>query len=225
MIKISNILWGLVFIVVGVIFGLNALNITDINIFFDGWWTLFIIVPCFIGLFKDEDKSSNLIGLVIGICLLLGCIDIIEFTLIWKLMVPAILVMIGLSFIFKDTLNSKIKKEIKKLNKTETKEYCSCFSGQTIDFNNEEFKGCTISAIFGGVKCDLKNAIIKNDVVINATSIFGGITIYVPEGVNVKISATSIFGGVSDERKNKTKNNEYTIYINTTSMFGGIEIK
>ena len=225
MIKISNILWGLVFIVVGVIFGLNALNITDINIFFDGWWTLFIIVPCFIGLFKDEDKSSNLIGLVIGICLLLGCIDIIEFTLIWKLMVPAILVMIGLSFIFKDTLNSKIKKEIKKLNKTETKEYCSCFSGQTIDFNNEEFKGCTISAIFGGVKCDLKNAIIKNDVVINATSIFGGITIYVPEGVSVKISATSIFGGVSDERKNKTKNNEYTIYINTTSMFGGIEIK
>ena len=225
MIKISNILWGLVFIVVGVIFGLNALNITDINIFFDGWWTLFIIVPCFIGLFKDEDKSSNLIGLVIGICLLLGCIDIIEFTLIWKLMVPAILVMIGLSFIFKDTLNSKIKKEIKKLNKTETKEYCSCFSGQTIDFNNEEFKGCTISAIFGGVKCDLKNAIIKNDVVINATSIFGGITIYVPENVNVKISATSIFGGVSDERKNKTKNNEYTIYINTTSMFGGIEIK
>ena len=225
MIKISNILWGLVFIVVGVIFGLNALNITDINIFFDGWWTLFIIVPCFIGLFKDEDKSSNLIGLVIGICLLLGCIDIIEFTLIWKLMVPAILVMIGLSFIFKDTLNSKIKKEIKKLNKTETKEYCSCFSGQTIDFNNEEFKGCTISAIFGGAKCDLKNAIIKNDVVINATSIFGGITIYVPEGVNVKISATSIFGGVSDERKNKTKNNEYTIYINTTSMFGGIEIK
>ena len=225
MIKISNILWGLVFIVVGVIFGLNALNITDINIFFDGWWTLFIIVPCFIGLFKDEDKSSNLIGLVIGICLLLGCIDIIEFTLIWKLMVPAILVMIGISFIFKDTLNSKIKKEIKKLNKTETKEYCSCFSGQTIDFNNEEFKGCTISAIFGGAKCDLKNAIIKNDVVINATSIFGGITIYVPENVNVKISATSIFGGVSDERKNKTKNNEYTIYINTTSMFGGIEIK
>lgn len=225
MIKISNILWGLVFIVVGVIFGLNALNITDINIFFDGWWTLFIIVPCFIGLFKDEDKSSNLIGLVIGICLLLGCINIIEFALIWKLMVPVILVMIGLSFIFKDTLNSKIKKEIKKLNKTETKEYCSCFSGQTIDFNNEEFKGCTISAIFGGVKCDLKNAIIKNDVVINATSIFGGITIYVPENVNVKISATSIFGGVSDERKNKTKNNEYTIYINTTSMFGGIEIK
>lgn len=223
--KISNLLWGLVFIVVGVIIGLNALNITDINIFFDGWWTLFIIVPCFIGLFKDEDKTGNLIGLVIGVCLLLGCIDIVEFTLIWKLMVPAILVMIGLSIIFKDTLNSKIRKEIKKLNKTETKEYCSCFSGQTINFDNEEFKGCSVSAIFGGVKCDLRNAIINSDVVINATSVFGGITIYVPVGVNVKISSTSIFGGVSDDRKNKTKDSEHTIYVNTTSMFGGIEIK
>ncbi len=223
--KISNILWGMVFIILGIIFGLNALEITNINIFFDGWWTLFIIVPCFIGLFKDEDKSGNLIGLIIGLCLLLGCIDIIEFTLIWKLMVPAILVMIGLSFIFKDTLNSKVKKEIKKLNKTEAKEYCSCFSGQTIDFNNEEFTGCSISAVFGGVKCDLKKAVIKEDTVINASSIFGGITIYVPEDVNVKISSTSIFGGVSDERKNKTKDNEHTIYINATSLFGGIEIK
>ena len=223
--KIGNLLGWLVFIIVGIIFGLNVLDITNINIFFDGWWTLFIIVPCFIGLFKDEDKSGNLIGLIIGLCLLLGCIDIIEFNLIWKLMVPAILVIIGLSFIFKDTLNNKIKSEIKKLNKNEMKEYCACFSGQNIDFNNEEFTGCSISAVFGGVKCDLKNAIIKNDVVINANSIFGGITIYVPEDVNVKISSTSIFGGVSDKRKNKTTDAKYTIYINATSMFGGVEIK
>ena len=223
--KISNFLWGLVFVVVGVIFGLNALDITDIDIFFDGWWTLFIIVPCFIGLFKDEDKSGNIIGLIIGVCLLLGCIDILAFDLVWKLMIPAILVMIGLSFIFKDALNSKLTKEIKKFNKNDTKEYCACFSGQDLDFNNEEFTGCSISAVFGGVKCDLKNAIINSDVVINATSVFGGITIYVPEGVNVKISSTSIFGGVSDERKNKTKDSEHTIYVNTTLMFGGIEIK
>ena len=78
----KNIIWGLLFIIVGIIVFTNSFGITNITIFFDGWWTLFIIVPCFIGLFKDEDKSGNLIGLIIGICLLLGCIDIIEFTLI-----------------------------------------------------------------------------------------------------------------------------------------------
>ena len=223
--KISNLLWGLFFIGIGIIFGLNALGITDINIFFTGWWTLFIIVPCFIGLFKDEDKTSNLIGIIIGLGLLLGCLDIVDFSLIWKSLFPIILVMIGISFIFKDTLNSKIKKEMKKLNKKETKEYCSCFSGQTIDFQNEEFLGCSISAVFGGIKCDLKDSIIKEDVIINANSIFGGITIYVPDDVIVKISSTSIFGGVSDERKNKPSKAKHTIYINTTSIFGGIEIK
>ena len=223
--KMSNLLWGLVFIIVGVIFGLNALDITHINIFFDGWWTLFIIVPCFIGLFKDNEKTSNLIGLIIGLCLLLGCLDVLEFTIIWKLMVPAILVMIGLSFVFKDTINKKVKKEIKQLNKKDAKEYFSCFSGQTIDFDKEEFKGCTLSAIFGSVKCDLKNSIIKEDVVINVTSIFGGIDILIPEDVNVKINSTSIFGGVSDERKNKTKDAKHTIYINATAMFGGVELK
>ena len=71
--RMNNMLWGILLIVVGVIFGLNALNITNINVFFDGWWTLFIIVPCFIDLFKEEEKTGNVIGLVIGICLFLAC--------------------------------------------------------------------------------------------------------------------------------------------------------
>ena len=107
--KISNSLWGLVLILLGLIIGLNALDITDINIFFDGWWTLFIIVPCFIGLFKNESKTGNIIGLIIGILLLLGSQNIINFALIWKLIVPIILIIIGLSFIFKDAFNKKVK--------------------------------------------------------------------------------------------------------------------
>ncbi len=29
---------------------------------FDGWWTLFIIVPCAIGLITDRDKTGSIIG-------------------------------------------------------------------------------------------------------------------------------------------------------------------
>lgn len=223
--KISNSLWGLVLILLGLVFGLNALDITDINIFFDGWWTLFIIVPCFIGLFKNESKTGNIIGLIIGVLLLLGSQNIINFALIWKLIVPIILIMIGLSFIFKDAFNKKVKQEIKKLNRNDKEEYCSTFGGQEIDFTDEEFKGCNLTAVFGGVECNLKEAIIKENVVINTSAIFGGITIYVPKNVNVKISSTPIFGGVSDDRKVKAKNAKYTIYIKATSIFGGAEIK
>ncbi len=223
--KTSNILWGLVLIILGIIFGLNALEITNINIFFDGWWTLFIIVPSFIDLFKEKDKTGNIIGLLIGILLLLACQDIISFGLIWKLAFPVALVLIGLSIIFKDVLNNKIKEEIKKINKTNQKECCAIFSGQEINYDKEEFNGCELNAIFGGIDLDLTKAKLKEDAVINACTVFGGIDIKVPENVIIKIVSTSVFGGVSDTRQNKTTDSKVTIYVNATCIFGGIEIK
>lgn len=203
-------------------------GLTNINIFFDGWWTLFIIVPCFIGLFKEREKTGNIIGLLIGIALLLACQDILNFEIIWKLAFPAILVIIGLSLIFKDTINSEVNKEIKKLNENKTKDggYCATFSGQNLNFDGEKFSGTDLTAVFGGIKCDLRNAIIEDDVVINVSSIFGGTEIYIPEDVKVKVKSTSIFGGVDEKKKNKIESAEaHTIYINAICLFGGAEIK
>ena len=90
--KVSNSLWGVLFIIVGIIVGINSLGIADINIFFDGWWTLFIIVPCFINLFNDNDKMGNVIGLFIGILLFLGCRGLINIKLAWNLFLPSVLI-------------------------------------------------------------------------------------------------------------------------------------
>ena len=224
----GNVLWGIVLIIIGIIVGGNALGITNINIFFDGWWTLFIIVPCFIGLFKEREKTGNIIGLLIGVALLLSCQNILDFDMIWKLALPAILIIIGLSFIFKDTFDKKVSEEIKKLNekKNTNNEYCATFSGQTANFDGEKFNGANLTAVFGGVKCDLRNAIIEEDALINACSVFGGIDILVPDNVKVKIKSSSIFGGVDEKKKNKIENDEaHTIYINATCIFGGAEVK
>lgn len=225
--KFRNMLWGIVLIVVGLIIGGNAVGITNINIFFNGWWTLFIIIPCFINLFKENEKTGNIIGLLIGIALLLVCQDILEFDLVWKLLFPAILVAIGISLIFKDTIGGKVNKEIKKLNENKIgeNEYCATFSGQDVKFDGEEFKGVDLTAVFGGVKCDLRKAIINTDTVINTSSIFGGIDIYVPENVKVKVKSSSIFGGVSDNKIHSEKEDANIIYINATCLFGGVEIK
>ena len=223
----SNILCGVVLIIIGVIFGGNALGITNINIFFDGWWTLFIIIPCFIGLFRNNEKTGNLIGLLIGVALLLGCQNILDFDLILKLAFPTILVIIGLSIIFKDTLGGKVSAEIKKLNEKRNGEnsYCATFASQNVKFDEEKFTGADLTAVFGGVKCDLRNAIIDSDVVINASSTFGGIEIRVPSNVKIKIKSMPIFGGVENKANTKADENSHTIYINGTAVFGGIEIK
>lgn len=188
---------------------------------------MFIIIPCFIGLFKDDEKTGNLIGLLIGTLLLLGCQNILDFDLIWKLAFPAILVIIGLSIIFKDALSEKVSNEIKKLNEKRSGEnsYCATFSGQNINFDGDKFTGADFTAVFGGVKCDLRKAIIESDVVINASSTFGGIEIYVPSNVKVKTKSTSIFGGVENKANTKVDENSHTIYINGTALFGGVEVK
>ena len=65
--KVSSILWGIVLVAAGVILALNAFGVTSINIFFDGWLTLIIIVPCVISLFTSHDKGGSLIGICVGV--------------------------------------------------------------------------------------------------------------------------------------------------------------
>ena len=98
--KIARILWGLALVAIGVVFALKVLGIADINIFFNGWWALFIIVPSFVGLFSNRDKLGSLFGLGIGVALLLSAQGILDFSLIWKLLIPIIIVLIGLKLIF-----------------------------------------------------------------------------------------------------------------------------
>lgn len=225
--KISKILWGIALITVGVIFALNAFGITDIEIFFDGWWTLFIIVPCFIGIFSEREKTGNIIGLTIGVFLLLCCQNVLGFDMLWKLAIPAIIVIIGLKLILGAVFGDKAIKllESSKQSGENIRIGCATFSGQDLNFDGEEFSGAELTAVFGGVKCDLRNAVINKDCAITATSVFGGITIFVPDYVNVKVNSNSIFGGVSDKNHRPSVQGAVTVYINATCMFGGVEIK
>lgn len=225
--RFSKILWGIFFIVIGVILATNSLGITQINIFFPGWWTLFIIVPCFIGLFDygTEGKIGNLIGLFIGIALLLAVNGVIHFQLIAKLIVPLILIGIGLSIIFNSVIKNKVTQKVKEGKKNGLESIAATFSGQKVRKDDEEaFKGANLDAVFGAVELDLRKAMIEKEAVIYASSIFGGIEIFVPSDVNVKVKSTAIFGGTSNKVINQ-KENEKTIYIESFCMFGGVDIK
>lgn len=103
--------------------------------------------------------------------------------------------------------------------------YSAIFAGQDVKFDREKFIGADLTAVFGGVKCDLRNAIIESDVVINTSSTFGGIEICVPANVKVKIKSVPIFGGVDNKANTQADENSHTIYINSTTVFGGVEIK
>ena len=109
--KLENKIWGSILLVVGIILFLNVLGFSNINIFFDGWWTFFIIIPCLIGLINEPSRKGYLIGLIIGIILFLCCQGIISFIMILKLIIPTILIVIGVSLLTKkDDKKSKKNK-------------------------------------------------------------------------------------------------------------------
>lgn len=223
--KTNNILWGIVLVAIGVLFALKALGIANIDVFFDGWWTLFIIIPCTIGLFTEREKTGNIIGLVIGLALLLSCLNIISFGLLWKLLVPAVIIVIGIKLVLGGLMGNKANELLAKMkeNGNDPRVGCATFSGCDMSFDGEVFNGAELIATFGGVECDLRKAVIEQDCAIKVSAIFGGIDILVPEHVNVKVNSTSVFGGISN--KTTGKKDAVTIHVSGTCLFGGVEIK
>lgn len=223
--KVNSILWGLILVMAGVLFALNAFGITEFSLFFDGWWTLFIILPCAVGLITEREKTGNLIGLAVGVFLLLCCRDILDFSMFWKLLVPAIIIVIGLKMVLGGFFGNQANGILVKMkeNGNDPKVGCATFSGCKMNFDGEVFEGTELNAVFGGVECDLRNAIIQKDAGIRVSAIFGGVDIFVPENVNVKVTSNCIFGGISN--KTKSVPGAPTIYVSGTCMFGGVEIK
>ncbi len=224
-IKTSNILWGLFFLIIGIGFAGNAFDLWDFELFFRGWWTLFIIIPCTISLIQHGFRISNLAGLLIGIMLLLSSQEIVDSEVMGRLIIPFIFILIGLSMIFKNLFHGDHGVHVNVKYQGGSLEYSAVFAGNSYQVTGEKFFGATINAVFGGVDLDLRNAIIDEDIVINATAVFGGIDIKVPSNVKVKVSNVPIFGGVGNKTGTPPDASAPVVYLNSTCMFGGIDIK
>ncbi len=282
-----GIVLGLLFLVIGAGYLAEVLGFIDnFTIFFDGWWTLFIIIPCFCGLFgKGGGKVGNLIGIAIGLFLLLAAQGVLRGEKLWALLVAVICVLIGVNLIFPkkkqvdSTGNSEPQtdrfdrestgpvnaapdatlerftdaevveegpfSESGELS-TETTGYagenkesyenvgdtdkivCSAvFSGRDIRVDNSYFNGADLSALFGGIDMNLKNALIRKNVTIEVKAVFGGIDIIMPADVRVVVDVTPILGGVENGTRTPlgADENTPTVFIKGTCLFGGLEVK
>ena len=224
--RIGSIVVGIALVALGVVFAGNVLGIWQISVFFRGWWTLFIIVPCVVSMFTDGPGVANILGTLVGTALLLARQDVITFEIIFKLIFPVVLIVVGLFIVFGSHFTKKIK-EVRKANPGDGKSYTAVFGSQKAFYPAEPFDGAECTAVFGGVELDLRAAVIEKDVVIDVSAIFGGITIYVPTTVNVVTHNTPIFGGMSCKRMmmGELPEGAATVYVNGVCAFGGVEIK
>ena len=219
----KRIFFGILLLIAGVIVGLNALGHLEFDLFFPGWWTLFIIIPCFSGLFTDKDKWGNVAGLVIGVALLF-CAQgwFITYDDFWKLLFPGAIVYFALKMIVTGFQRKKKPESVEFV--VDAPEGTVIFGGKEMNFDGQVFEGCDMTAVFGGIDCDLRGAIIEHDCKIKVVSIFGGVDILLPKGVDIKINSTNIFGGVGDNYVGNP-DSPVTVYIETVSIFGGVDIE
>ena len=229
----NRIIWGLLLVAAGVLCGLNALDITDVDVLFDGWWTLFLIIPCGIGIFTGRDKWGNLFGFLLGVYLLLSAQDVLDGSIARKLVWPALIVFFGIKLLWGGISGKKKSVIVIKRNddgeedddgEEEFEEIRAAFSSTWADYSGKVFEGASLSSVFGGVKCDLRNAIIEKNCVLKVTSVFGGATILVPSTVNVKIAANAVFGGVTNHTV-CTEGNAVTLTSTGDCVFGSLKIE
>lgn len=232
--KKSNSLWGLFLIAIGIGIAGDVLNIWDFQLFFDGWWTFLIIIPCFISMIQSGFGFGSTCGFIIGVVWFLSYHINFNFS-IWRLIIPGILILIGLRIMFQGAFRkgpSHFNQSFQSDGNTTQQnftgagktEYSAIFSSNKVHVT-DQFVGTNLNAIFGAVVLDLRDAIITGDIEINASAIFGGIDIYLPGGLKVKTNNVPIFGGISNKYDQSMDPNAPTVYLNSTCMFGGIDIK
>lgn len=209
--------FGTLIIVLGAILLADAADIVDAGELIGNWWPLALIGAGLLSLYVNPSHwPLGVVITAVGGALLLQSLEIADVgSLIW----PTILILVGLFVIFGRRL----------MRVTEAGDHIrsfSIFSGTEVASHSKQFRGGSISAMFGGAEVDLRDAVPAPDARLDVFAAFGGVEIRVPEGWQVDVSGLPLFGGIENATAKETLPAEAPVLpVNATALFGGVEIK
>lgn len=231
--KLAKLFLGFSIAAIGVLWILNVTGVIGFDIFFRGWWTLLIILPCTAHLIAHPNWGS-FCGIALGAILLLQAQGYIDWSVFWKLCLAIIFIAFGVVLIFSkngrpeswnchDTRRgcSTISRDGRNILKIS-----SAFGEQNHRVEDEAFDGADIDASFGSVRLDLRNAIFNEDVEVRVKASFAGVGIYVPKDVNIDVRSNSAFGGVNNKTADRLRQptGSHTILLVAECSFAGVEV-
>ena len=226
----NKVIWGSALVLCGIAW--IVCICLHINVLFEGWWTLFIIVPSLCGLLGHSDKTGPAIGLGVGILLLLAMQGVIDWDMFWKIGLAVLVIALGLGMILGNRITQSKRftsgaQDLKTISRDgkNIRVVNASFGEQNLNFAGEVFEGADVTASFASVHLDLRGATINEDVELKVDNKFSGLVIYAPNDLLVKVVADATFGGVDDKRRVILSNQTHTLYISGQCVFSGIEIK
>ncbi|HHV19063.1 MAG TPA: cell wall-active antibiotics response protein, partial [Thermoanaerobacterales bacterium] len=133
---------------------------------------------------------------------------------------PVILILVGIKILTHRTYGGSA-------NTDDTVNCFAIFSSIVNKNESRNFKGGSITVIFGGAEVDLRNATLCPDgAFLDISAAFGGIDIRVPPEWKVAITGIPIFGGWENKTVSIENSQPETPVLNVRCLaaFGGIEI-
>ncbi|MFY1668402.1 DUF1707 SHOCT-like domain-containing protein [Plantactinospora sp. WMMB334] len=100
-------------------------------------------------------------------------------------------------------------------------------------FGNESRKGrwpvparLEAQSVFGDCHIELQDAQLSQPVIsIDATAIFGSVTIFVPEGVEVRLTGTAIFGSKESKLRGTAPPGAPVLEVRSRVVFGSVTVR
>jgi hypothetical protein len=228
----TGVVPGLVLVAVGALFFLNNLHIFHVR----DWLRFWPAVLIAIGIVKlvDSTYSGGRVfgGILVGfgglyLARTLGYIDI-GMGEIW----PLFLVGLGLLLLVQRTGEWHVQfpdPSGTPVAGSGALKIDAVFSGRKRVVTSQDFPGGEVTAVFGGVELDLRQAGMAGDsALLEINAIFGGVELKIPRNWSVVMQGVGIFGGFSDssfQPEPAQGPGVKQLIVKGSATFGGVEVK
>ena len=99
------------------------------------------------------------------------------------------------------------------------------YGGDEYIYHGEPFHGARLDAFCGGLRLDLREAVITEDEEIDIHTFMGGIELIVPKEINIVVKSRNFIGGVSNHAGMSVKNGAPSLHVIVSNFFGGVSIR
>lgn len=218
-----HLMFGLLIILIGVVFTLDNLDIVAADRFLPYWPAGLILIGA-AKLWQVRSGHGSPIGgvlfVIAGTWMLLHTLDMVDVSIIsfW----PLLLVFAGGVVVWHSVRGPRLRGEAAN---DAVVNAIAILSGVQRASSARNFRGGEMTAFMGGCAIDLRQAAINGEAVIDVFAMWGGIEISVPENWTVIDRVTPIMGGVEDSTRASGHGQGHTLIVRGVVVMGGIEVK
>ena len=163
----------------------------------------------------------GLLLVAIGASIGLNTYNVISIS-VWELFWPAMLIAGGLVLALSIGPRGSWRSK-KPVTDGSNTEQVAIFYGEESRVTGD-YSGGSVTAIFGGVELDLRQAKITDGAVIDIFTLCGSASVRLPDGVIAENQVRAILGG-SENKTAPSSSATKTIYLRGACVLGGLEIK